>query len=453
MDIKNEKRYDFANPLLNKTVLRIPNKEFTNQDSLIKFFKSNIDKEESIKPSEKIFLKTWIDNWVEENNISREIGETRVCETCQTPTYAKKFCEYCIRGYLTRNFSNWSSGVNEIDDLIRKCQKKTIRPDYIVEWIPYGNFVKPKLETTGGCASIYSTIWLGGRYDRWNADKKQLERTGDRKVILKYWENSSNPNKRWFLEVKQHLNFMMRTNSVVKCYGLTKEPESQNFMLVLEPMTNNLFDFLLKNASSLNWQQRIEILYDITYSLMKIHGSELIHRDLHPGNILQGHNSNNWYISDLGFCGPVVQEPGDIYVNPPYAAPEVLCGEGGINLDDQFMPFVNGICNGLRPDTINGIPPDYEEIMKQCWSGKVSERPNAQYLFAYFENKLKKIYRNELMFPELINININYSSQITNAKSRNIILLKHLPDQNNTDIYKANSDGETKLILITSDDD
>lgn len=73
---------------------------------------------------------------------------------------------------------------------------------------------------------------------------------------------------------------------------MTREPTTQDFMLVLEPMTINLGDFLLKNASSLNWQQKIEIFYDITYSLMKIHDSKLIHRDLHPGNILQGRNSN-----------------------------------------------------------------------------------------------------------------------------------------------------------------
>lgn len=61
------------------------------------------------------------------------------------------------------------------------------------------------------------SILLSG-YDSWNVDKKQLERTGDRKVILKHLENSSNPNKKWFREVKQHLDFMMKTYPVVKCY-------------------------------------------------------------------------------------------------------------------------------------------------------------------------------------------------------------------------------------------
>ncbi|RIB27261.1 kinase-like domain-containing protein [Gigaspora rosea] len=493
MDIKIKERYDFMNPLLNKTALCIPHKEFKDQDGLIKFFKSIVDKKliKQSDQSQKTFLKTWIDNWVEENNISKKIGETRVCETCQALTFAKKFCESCIQGYLAKNFPNWSSGIDEIDDLIRKCQKKTMRPDYIVEWIPYENFLDPTLKARGGCASIYSAIWFGGRYDSWNADKKQLERTGDRKVILKHLENSSNPNKKWFREVKQHLDFMMKTNPVVKCYGLTREPTTQDFMLVLEPMTINLGDFLLKNASSLNWQQRIEIFYDITYSLMKIHDSKLIHRDLHPGNILQGRNSNIWYISDLGFCGPVNQEPGDIYVNIPYAAPEVLCGKGhtqasdiysmgiimwqlttshppygGIYREGQLKPFINKICEGLRPDSINGIPPDYENIMKICWSKNVSERPNAEYLFAYFEDKLKKIYRNELLLPELILpelININYSSEIYVARSHNI---KRLLDQNEDNIYEENLDNvyinnsmkfaqdeETELILIESDNE
>ncbi|CAG8532834.1 21596_t:CDS:2 [Cetraspora pellucida] len=450
MVIKPKERYDVTNPLLNRTALRIPHKEFKNQDSYIKFFKSAIDKA-NISQSQKDFLKTWIDNWAEENNITSKTGGSRVCETCLISTFAKKFCEHCVRGYLINNYPNWSSNVYEIDDLIRKRQKKTIRPDYIVEWISFENFGDLTLKATGGCASVYSTVWHGGRYDKWNAVEKKLERTGDKDVILKLLPNSSKPNKRWFQEVKQHLDFMMRTNPVVKCYGLTREPTTQDFMLVLEPMTKNLGYFLLENYS-LNWKQRIEILYDITYSLMKIHDSELIHRDLHPGNILQGRNSNIWYISDLGFCGPVDQEPGEIYVNPPYAAPEVLCGGGhtqeadiystgiiiwqlttgvppyqGMYRDDQILPFINKIRNGLRPDPIYGIPYDYKEIMESCWSGDVSKRPKAEHLFAYFEDKLTKIYRNELILPELNNIitlpelnNINVSPEIYTPRSYKI---------------------------------
>lgn len=150
------------NPLLNRSALCIPHKEFKDQDSLIKFFKSNVDKKliKQSDQSQKIFLKTWIDNWAEVNNISKKIGETRVCETCQVLTFAKKFCESCIQGYLAKNFPNWSSGIDEIDDLIRKCQEKTIRADYIVEWIPYENFLEPTLKARGGCASFYSAIWV-----------------------------------------------------------------------------------------------------------------------------------------------------------------------------------------------------------------------------------------------------------------------------------------------------
>ncbi|CAI2196363.1 718_t:CDS:1, partial [Funneliformis geosporum] len=36
-----------------------------------------------------------------------------------------------------------------------------------------------------------------------------------------------------------------------------------------------------------------------------LHQEDVIHRDLHSGNILYHHYNNEWFISDLGFCGPI----------------------------------------------------------------------------------------------------------------------------------------------------
>jgi hypothetical protein len=42
-----------------------------------------------------------------------------------------------VRNYLKANFSNWTSGNDDIDNLIQKCQMKTLMPSNIIEWIPY----------------------------------------------------------------------------------------------------------------------------------------------------------------------------------------------------------------------------------------------------------------------------------------------------------------------------
>jgi hypothetical protein len=41
--------------------------------------------------------------------------------------------------YLKENFSNWTSGNDDIDNLIQKCQMESLMPRRVVEWIPYNN--------------------------------------------------------------------------------------------------------------------------------------------------------------------------------------------------------------------------------------------------------------------------------------------------------------------------
>src|SRR5205807_1526280 len=79
--------------------------------------------------------------------------------------------------------------------------------------------------------------------------------------------------------------------------------------------------------NQLTWKERILITYDIILSLHRIHSENAIHRDLHSGNILYLQVFNQWYISDLGFCGPVDKPLGSVYGNLPYIAPEVIAGK------------------------------------------------------------------------------------------------------------------------------
>src|SRR5579859_7121079 len=109
----------------------------------------------------------------------------RICENCDQKCLATLYCEHCIRNYLKENFSNWTSGNNDIDNLIQKCQLETITPSRINEWIPYDNLQNIKYLTSGGCSEIYTASWTGGRYKEWDSKEQQLKRSGRNiKVIL-----------------------------------------------------------------------------------------------------------------------------------------------------------------------------------------------------------------------------------------------------------------------------
>ncbi|RIA91064.1 hypothetical protein C1645_133484 [Glomus cerebriforme] len=129
-------------------------------------------------------------------------GTKRFCEQCQQDCFATLYCECCTRIYLKNHFSNWSSGNDYIDDLIQKCQLESLRPDKIIEWIPYNNLQNIKYITKGGCSEIYSANWIDGPYIEWNCDEQQLKRLGTQKVILKTLKNVDNANKNWFDKVR-----------------------------------------------------------------------------------------------------------------------------------------------------------------------------------------------------------------------------------------------------------
>ena len=87
-------------------------------------------------------------------------GKKRICENCKLECLATLYCEHCVRNYLKAHFSNWTSGNNDVDDLIQECQMKTLDPSMIVEWIPYNDLQNIKYLTSGGFSEIYVADWI-----------------------------------------------------------------------------------------------------------------------------------------------------------------------------------------------------------------------------------------------------------------------------------------------------
>src|ERR1700753_2456904 len=94
---------------------------------------------------------------------------------------------------------------------------------------------------------------------------------------------------------------------VVKFYGITKDPETNNFMMVMEyAQYGSLRQHLNNNFNSLNWTDKLYNLNFIAHGLNKIHEKRLIHRDFHCGNILNNSRDGiiHSQITDLGLCKP-----------------------------------------------------------------------------------------------------------------------------------------------------
>ena len=97
------------------------------------FQQQTILADESLTKDEKSEAIKLINKTYDSNKIVFNEGTKRVCENCNQKCLATLFCEYCVRNYLKDNFSNWTSGNNDIDNLIQECQIKTLMPYNIVE--------------------------------------------------------------------------------------------------------------------------------------------------------------------------------------------------------------------------------------------------------------------------------------------------------------------------------
>ena len=227
----------------------------------------------------------------------------------------------------------------------------------------------------------------------------------------------------------------------------------------------NLRDYLQGNHSNLTLKDRISILRDLCESLYCIHEKDLIHCDLHSGNMLM--QTNNCYITDLGMCGPVDEESsGKIYGIISYVAPEVLLQKkqktkesdvysvgmlmwelfaGHPPFDDRAHDFclIFQICEGLRPETLSEMPDDCTQMIKKCWDADPSKRPTILELWIFADNKLKEIYEGKIDSNNNSNINSNDSNNSDSPQQAH----KNHPLAYNTS--RILDDEIAKLNLIT----
>ena len=162
---------------------------------------------------------------------------------------------------------------------------------------------------------------------------------------------------------------------ISQLYGITQDPETKNYIVVLEYASGgSLRNYLDTNYDKLNWENKIKSLWRIADGLREIHKKELIHRDLHIGNILKF--SGQAKITDMGLCRPADYNKlentnnNKIYGVLPYIAPEILRGQNYTKASDIYSFGI------IMYEVISGLPPyhdvshDKSLAMKICLGHK-----------------------------------------------------------------------------------
>lgn len=207
-------------------------------------------------------------------------------------------------------------------------------------------------------------------------------------------------------------------------YGITQDPETEEYLMVIEYANGNLRDFLKKNRDSFTWHDKAKVAYILASSLDAMHSIGIIHCDLHSGNVLvfeyifsltSEDGGSEWsrhhfypMISDFGLARPLNYNKYDkkIYGILPYVAPEVLNGKKYTKASDVYSfgmilweltscrpPFADRkhdlylateIIGGLRPEFTEDTPDKYRKIINACWDPNPGKRPSIRELRKQF---------------------------------------------------------------------
>ena len=225
---------------------------------------------------------------------------------------------------------------------------------------------------------------------------------------------------------KIYWNAYKKDNSILGFYGITKDPETKEFIMIIQFANfGNLRSVLLNNFYNILWKDKIFLLFKIIGGLKRLHKLKYSHKNLHSGNILQDHTDKFTdallYISDFGLSGPADKQKSDNKIHGvlPYVAPEVLNGESYTKASDIYSfgiimvelssgipPFYDkkddlsltiDICNGYRPEFRKGTPEFYKKLASSCMNANPNQRPTAIELYnilLFWWDSLKFYYQN-----------------------------------------------------------
>ncbi|GET64491.1 kinase-like domain-containing protein [Rhizophagus irregularis DAOM 181602=DAOM 197198] len=396
-----------------------------------------------------------IDKLILNEEFKKRYKENGSCKECKQPRASRDWCQCKFQ----QNFKNWTSGNHEVDNLIQKVQLKAKDYQEVLEWIEYDRFENVEYLAKGGFGTIYKAIWKDGLIDKWDFENNKWIRSKfwfreyeNFPVVLKCLHNSQDITSDFLREIETHI-MIPYTGCIAHCFGITKDPESRNFIIVMAYVINGSLRQHLNNSfNSTKWDEKLNILKELLFSLKYIHLNGLIHRDFHCGNILK--ESEIILIADLGLCRPANVKPSQNEL---------------IYMDLELLH--------MKPKSNYKIPQLILNIIKQCWDADPLKRPKAKELY----NLLKDLYysssdheiKKQIEEADKINEKLTSSSSLytgptlsytTNPQAiytSRLLDFKNLPEQKNAIDNKDddNSFGEysesieaidfTKLDLVT----
>ncbi|RGB36917.1 kinase-like domain-containing protein [Rhizophagus diaphanus] len=203
-------------------------------------------------------------------------------------------------------------------------------------------------------------------------------------------------------------------DNIIKFHGIAKfESDDQDdllkkYLLVMEYAdSGTLKDYLKKNFNNLTWDDKYNMAYQLSCAVLCLHDEGIVHRDLHPGNILVHRNTIK--VADFGLSKRIGLASNQLksFGIIPYVDPKIFSKLGSNKNSTQLSsynkksdiysigvllwvissgqtPFYTEeydsnltieISQGLRESPIPDTPENYRKLYTDCWDGEPDKRP------------------------------------------------------------------------------
>ncbi|PKC63575.1 hypothetical protein RhiirA1_537669 [Rhizophagus irregularis] len=236
-----------------------------------------------------------MEDYCQENKfIPREL---KTCPEYGKPRISFGWCKDCETNSMKENFLYWTSGIKEIDELIRHTQLNASQTCDYLEWIPFDKFEMVKYIGSGGFGSTYSALWMEGPRWIWDDGAQEWARAGpmtNKEIdeLIRYTQLNASQTCDYLEWIPFEKFEMVKYIAYRKCLQLdlladTFEITTSNYMTVMKYYKNgNLYQYLDRSNGILSWINIIDTLWENARGLKKIHAEGKVHRNLHGGNLL-----------------------------------------------------------------------------------------------------------------------------------------------------------------------
>ncbi|UZN98878.1 uncharacterized protein OCT59_000163 [Rhizophagus irregularis] len=262
-----------------------------------------------------------IDKLITDEELKERYKKNGLCNKCKQPNTNYPYCQPCNSKSFQQNFKNWTSGNHSVDEFIQKAQLEANDVHQILEWIEYDEFEGVEYLAKGGFGTTFKAVWEYGPIN-WDFEKNQLVRSGETEVALKCLYNSQDITKDFLNEVESNI-LVCDSDSVVRCFGITKDPKTNNFMMVMDLKVGSLRQHLNKNFISLSWSQKMTSLLDPLKRPSAIELRELtrefFYDTIETSEIFKQIREADIINEKLSFSSPLISTGTTLYMTHPQA--------------------------------------------------------------------------------------------------------------------------------------